>query len=231
MTTAPAFLLHGPPGVGKTCWGRMMGLARNCDHPTERPCGTCASCRGGINPLYFYEFSAARFNQIEIAEHIESLLRSAPWGNYGIFADEIHGWPPKAADIILKEVEKPRQGRYFICATTELDKVRPALRSRCIIVRFRPVQPALLFGLGQKICRNEQISYEPEALDILVDQARGSPRELVKGLEAVSRRGHLTREVVKLALSLDWTEHVIDYADALLAGDVAGEHNALKAWL
>ena len=47
---APAFLLHGPPGVGKTCWGGMMGLARSLipgcrtsktgnsrDDPSDRP--------------------------------------------------------------------------------------------------------------------------------------------------------------------------------------------------
>jgi DNA polymerase-3 subunit gamma/tau len=181
--------------------------------------------------MFYRGFSGARWDEVDIAKEVESLMSSRPWGNFGIFIDEVHGLKPKAADVILKEVETPRRGGYFICATTEIESVRPALRSRCMIIPFRPVRPPLLIRLAQDICRKEGISYEPEALDILVDQARGSPRELVKALEAVSRRGHLTRELLKSALSFDWTEQLLTYFDALVEFDLPRQFDAIGDWL
>ena len=81
------------------------------------------------------------------------------------------------------------------------------------------------------ICREEAISYQPEALDILASQARGSARELVMAVDAVSNRGHLTPALLKTALSLDWTEQLVRYGEALLASDLAAQFAAIGEWL
>jgi DNA polymerase III delta prime subunit len=226
----PTILLYGPPGTGKTTLARIYAMARHCLQPQPSPCGECARCREGLDAMKLYEFSGARWNEAKVAKDVEVLLRTVPWGNYGIFIDEVHGLDGNAADVLLKEAETYRPGRFLICATTDLEAVRPALRSRCLLLPLRLLKKSQLFKLAQRVCAAEGIRYEVGALDILVSLARGSPRELLKAIEAVASRGHLTPALLKTALSLGWTDELLHYARSLLGSDLEAQFDAIDDW-
>jgi DNA polymerase-3 subunit gamma/tau len=180
---APAYLLTGPRGVGKTSTARMLARALNCDKgPTVTPCGECASCREILergDSLDVHEIDGASNRKIENARELIETVRYAPQRDRFRIAiiDEVHMLTTEAFNALLKTLEEPPPYARFILASTELHKIPATIVSRCQRFSFRALTASEITTRLEEVATAEKIPVAPGALRMLAEAAEGSLRD------------------------------------------------------
>ena len=82
-----------------------------------------------------------------------------------------------AFNAFLKTLEEPPAHAIFILATTEKHKIIPTILSRCQIFDFKRIQVEDVASHLAKICENENIEFETDALHIIGQKADGALRD------------------------------------------------------
>ncbi|MGE0206861.1 MAG: DNA polymerase III subunit gamma/tau [Candidatus Babeliales bacterium] len=193
----PVYLFSGQRGCGKTTAARIFAAAVNCQNlpvfqknPKEAiPCLSCASCsamKGGNHPD-FIEIDAASHTGVDNVRSIIDAASLMPLlGRKKIYLiDEAHMLSKAAFNAFLKILEEPPASVFFILATTDPQKIIETVTSRCFQVFFKALPSAALVKHLEFVCTKEEISYEKEALELIVKQTEGSVRDALNLLEQV----------------------------------------------
>lgn len=179
---APAYLLSGTRGVGKTTIARIFAKALNCAHaPTGEPCNECDACRRITQGAFVdvIEIDGASNRGIDDVRKLrESVGYSPIEGRYKvIIIDEAHMLTKEAFNALLKTLEEPPRGVVFILATTEPHKFPVTILSRCQLYVFKQVPEQNIEQHLAKVLKNEQIAYDDDALSLIARRAMGSVRD------------------------------------------------------
>ncbi len=218
----PVYLLSGQRGCGKTSTARVFSAAINCEQlpqfrqspkTYELPCGQCASCRAMLNGSHpdFIEIDAASHTGVD---HVRQIIEAASLlpilGRKKIYLiDEAHMLSKAAFNALLKILEEPPASVLFMLATTDQEKILETVRSRCFQLFFTPVSPADLVAHLQKICHEEEIAYEDEALQLIIKESEGSVRDAINLLEQVRlASAQVTGAAVRSVLGRMSEEHL-----------------------
>lgn len=185
-----AYLFTGIRGTGKTTTARILAKALNCTgNPADGqlPCGECENCKAIKEGRFLdvIEMDAASNRGVnEIRELIEKVNYPPMAGRYKVYIiDEVHMLTQEAENAFLKTLEEPPEHVIFILATTNPEKVRETIRSRCMRLDFRRVSEEDLIEGMARICQRKQVNITRDALALVAQKADGSVRDGLSILE------------------------------------------------
>lgn len=225
---APAYLLSGTRGVGKTTIARIFAKALNCERgPGAEPCNECAQCRQitAGNHVDVSEIDGASNTGVDDVRALREVIGFMPMeGRYKIFiVDEAHMLSKNAFNALLKTLEEPPSHTVFIFATTEAHRFPATIISRCQHFVFRHLPEAAIYEHLVKVLGLEEIEFEENALHLLARRAAGSVRDSLSLLDqALSvSSGKLTAEATRKALGVAGPELFANLLSAIAGNDLA----------
>ena len=227
-TVSQSYLFAGTRGTGKTTTARILAKAVNCtcsDPGVDLPCGECANCRAITEGRFLdvVELDAASNNGVESLRQITESVQYPPTvGKYKVYIiDEAHMLTDSAENAFLKTLEEPPAHVIFILATTNPEKIKATIKSRCLTLNFRHVSENDLLDGMRRICQKKSINIAEDALAVIARKADGSVRDALSLLEQCINAGDelITRELVLEYTGGAGDDFYIELTDAIRAGE------------
>nr|WP_298875257.1 DNA polymerase III subunit gamma/tau [uncultured Mogibacterium sp.] len=227
-TVSQSYLFAGTRGTGKTTTARILAKAVNCtcsDPGVDLPCGECANCRAITEGRFLdvVELDAASNNGVESLRQITESVQYPPTvGKYKVYIiDEAHMLTDSAENAFLKTLEEPPAHVIFILATTNPEKIKATIKSRCLTLNFRHVSENDLLDGMRRICQKKSINIAEDALAVIARKADGSVRDALSLLEQCINAGDelITRELVLEYTGGAGDDFYLQLTDAIRTGD------------
>jgi len=177
-------ILGGAAGGGKTTLSRLFAKAINCQSD-NKPCNKCDNCKRFNANEYpdYIEEDGAEYNKkedIAVLKDLANQYASVPDGFRIIYIDEAHALSNAAWDILLKQLEEGETRTIWVFATTEPDKIRSAIVSRCMPFKVKPLGSKEIKAELVNICEKEGIEYDDISIEKLAIAYRGRTRDAIK---------------------------------------------------
>ena len=256
-----AYLFVGPRGVGKRFTATILAAALCCDGPAPRPCGGCTHCRK-IGARTHPDVRILEVPQDKRKIPIEAVREAERWLGVSphevrakvLIVDPAEEMTDAAANAILKTLEEPRSGSFIALVTASASALLPTVRSRCQIVRFRPLKAETVADIlaaegvepdvartaaalsGGSLDRARQHTGEElgELLEIvselLTGAAEQTPSRAMKAAERLRGDRQRTASALELALTVLGDRLDADGGpDGAAPAQIAAVHRALTA--
>jgi DNA polymerase-3 subunit gamma/tau len=202
-----ALLFTGPSGCGKTTLARILRRKLHCGESD------------------FFEVNVADFRGIDMVRDIRSRMSLSPIsGECRMWlVDEAAKLTSDGQDAFLKILEDTPSHVYFILCTTDPQKLKRTIITRCTEVNLRLLPNKTLDQLIGDVSGKEQVQLYDDVRDKIVSHAEGSARKALvllnqvmglkteeEQLEAVEK-GDYKAQAIELARALikpraDWAE-------------------------
>ncbi|MFO7747012.1 MAG: DNA polymerase III subunit gamma/tau [Orrella sp.] len=217
-----AWLFTGTRGVGKTTLSRILAKSLNCETGiTATPCGQCRACTeiDGGRFVDYVELDAASNRGVdEMTTLLEQAVYAPAVGRFKVYMiDEVHMLSGHAFNAMLKTLEEPPPHVKFILATTDPQKIPPTILSRCLQFNLKQMPPDSISQYLTHVLEQEQVSYEPAALNLIGQSASGSMRDALSLTDQAIAysAANLTLEAVQGMLGSVDKSHLVQLLQAI----------------
>ena len=202
-----SYVFSGGHGQGKTTLARIMARAILCQQLNKEdpePCNECDTCRDILNETStaFFEKDAASSGTID---KIRSIVDDLPFAVMGAakriyLFDEAHRMSRDAQDVLLKPIEDDKM--VAMLCTTEVDKIRGTILSRCEPYAIRKVTREDILERMRKVLTSESVAFEDDAVLTVIDHSGGHVRDVLNRLEMIAQMGAINLDNVREYLHL-----------------------------
>lgn len=153
-------LFTGPSGCGKTTLARIVRRKLKCSDAD------------------FQEVNAAENRGIDMVRGIQNKVGLSPIdGEARVWLiDECHQLTGEAQGAFLKLLEEPPDHVYFMLATTNPEKLRKAIITRCTKITVRLLTNPETVGMVQRIAEERETPLADNVAEKLAEVSEGSAR-------------------------------------------------------
>lgn len=220
-----AYLFSGTRGTGKTSTAKIFSRAINCLSPQDgNPCNACEICLGIMDEslMDVVEIDAASNNGVDDIRELRENVKYPPSrAKYKVYIiDEVHMLSTGAFNALLKTLEEPPSYVVFILATTEPHKLPATILSRCQRFDFKRVSGEALLELLSYICKFNEVTWEEEALEMIIKKSDGAARDSLSMLDQCLSAGEkeISKDLVIKSLGLVQSEVIASLVDQVAEG-------------
>ena len=173
----PHLLFYGPPGTGKT--STILAIAKHYykEDFHNMILVLNASEERGIETV------RNRIKQFVTTSGLPENESTPPFKL--IILDEIDAMTEDAQAILRKVIEKYVNNVRFCFICNYLKKINPAIQSRCIIFRFKPIPNINMQNFIVDICKKEKIKINKNAIELIIKRSNGDMRKLLNILQSI----------------------------------------------
>lgn len=202
-----SYIFSGGSGQGKTTLARILARALLCERLSTSdpdPCNQCDNCKAILeeNSTAYLEKDAATQGTVD---HMRKIVEDLPFAIFGaakriILFDECHRMSKDAQDALLKPLEEKKLVGMF--CTTEPEKIRGPIRTRCEEYAIRKVTPEDVLARMKHILVAENVEHEDAGVMTIINACGGHVRDVINRLEMCAQMGPVTLENVREHLNL-----------------------------
>lgn len=186
----PHLLLYGPPGTGKT--STILAVARKIYGPQYHN--------------MILELNASDDRGIDVVRQQIQDFASTQSFSFGVKAsvklvllDEADAMTKDAQFALRRVIEKYTKNTRFALICNHVNKIIPALQSRCTRFRFAPLDATHVTERLKHVIESERLDVDENGLKALVRLSNGDMRKALNILQSTHMASpHITEEAVYL---------------------------------
>jgi DNA polymerase III gamma/tau subunit len=191
------------PGTGKTTLARIIADGLDCAKSA------------------YIEIDSVESSGVDFVRELRETIHYPPLdGDIKVYLfDEVHRASQTAQDCLLKCLEECPKHVYFILATTEAEKLLPALKSRCVHLTLEGLsRDEIAKKVLYPVAKAEKLNVTKEVLLAIGENCKGSARNALTMLERVATL-EPDQQMAEIALTdATMPTDIRELCKALLAG-------------